>query len=510
MEPVGQLEVVLRDGFDREQFDRRWAEDPQIERLSEELARVLPRPRALLSDLFCALYKLTLSLRPAGELAASVQLHRRLLTAITGAPAFATLAASCRLDAAASAAALSRLVAWVLEALSRGDRVVASELSELAEAAADEDALAALEEQLAHLADLPAEAQAALSGPAQAEQARLSRRVAAAQEALNRVAEGLPLGLDLDLAARVAALAEALPELPEQLRQLGLQGEGAAARQELGDQLLKSKKLRQIAKLCGAMEALARQARRAKLSRAPQAVHAVEVGRDLTRLLPSELLGLISSGAQPRAAALMSPEGAARLEFLRRYAEGQLLSYALNAPAERGPIVICVDGSGSMQGLRELWSKAVALSLAQIARREGRRCFGLVFSDPGALLEVDLSRPRRARRSSGVEPTLALAEYFPGGGTAFEPPLSRALALASEGAARGADIVFITDGEAAVSERLLSALAAARRRLGLKIFGVLVDAEGRVDEASLARLSDRLWRVSELAPESLSGLFSAV
>jgi uncharacterized protein with von Willebrand factor type A (vWA) domain len=69
-------------------------------------------------------------------------------------------------------------------------------------------------------------------------------------------------------------------------------------------------------------------------------------------------------------------------EFKRRFVEGQLLEYAVRGEdkAGRGPMVVCIDGSGSMAGAKELWAKAVTLALADIARLERRQCRAIIFS----------------------------------------------------------------------------------------------------------------------------------
>src|SRR5262249_2348747 len=119
----------------------------------------------------------------------------------------------------------------------------------------------------------------------------------------------------------------------------------------------------------------------------PQTLHAVRMGSDLERMLPSEVLGL------PR------HRRALHLDFLRRFAEGELLEYELIAASSRGPMVVCVDGSSSMSGSKEIWAKAVALTLMEIARREKRRCLAIVFSsgEPTAEFEFLAASGTRTR-----------------------------------------------------------------------------------------------------------------
>ena len=210
-----------------------------------------------------------------------------------------------------------------------------------------------------------------------------------------------------------------------------------------------------LARLVGAMRRIGVRGSASTRARSPQETHSITTGNDLGRVLPSELGGLRASGPG-RLARLR------RADFLRRFVEHQLLQYRLEAPAQRGPMVICLDGSGSMQGSKELWGKAVALTLMEIARRERRRCLAIIFSSGSPPFEVELLGKGTHRRSGQRaevrdDDVMRFAEHFPGGGTDFGPPLERALEAVTEGDYRRGDIVFITDGQATVAEPLLVA-----------------------------------------------------
>ncbi len=113
-----------------------------------------------------------------------------------------------------------------------------------------------------------------------------------------------------------------------------------------------------------------------------------------------------------------------------------------------------------------------------------------------------------------------LAECFPGGGTDFEKPLKAALAAVRTTPLRGADIVFITDGEATVSDAFAGELRKEKRRLDFNVFAVLVDDPSRnapVDQGTVSRaarelgkVTDRMTTVSELTSKSARELFKAI
>ena len=50
--------------------------------------------------------------------------------------------------------------------------------------------------------------------------------------------------------------------------------------------------------------------------------------------------------------------------------------------ADRGPILLCVDTSGSMRGPREIVAKALALECMRAAREQERGCYVFAFAGP--------------------------------------------------------------------------------------------------------------------------------
>ena len=50
--------------------------------------------------------------------------------------------------------------------------------------------------------------------------------------------------------------------------------------------------------------------------------------------------------------------------------------------ADRGPILLCVDTSGSMRGARETVAKALALECMRAAREQERDCYVFAFAGP--------------------------------------------------------------------------------------------------------------------------------
>ena len=507
---MAELYTIVCDGYDRDVLSRLLANKSALRKTRERLERLIPHAEPLLCDLFCTLFKLNVTLRDKDELSAAVLLNHRLVRAVIGNRELAELRKRTELDEDECAAALPSLVERILIALKREFHFSPGQLLEASEVAQDEAELDRRERELEHLEELPEGAfddaeKEALVDDLERDIGELRQRIADARARQDKMAEKLTSELDESVSLKLSVLPDQLKNAGEQMKAMGLgSGQhgkvGAAKRMELGERLMRSRKLQLLAKLVGAFREVAFEARRKRVVRSPQELHEVGMGAHLDRLLPSELLGL------PR------HQGALHTEFLRRMVEGQLLEYELHGASSRGPMVVCVDGSGSMHGSKELWSKAVALTLMEIARREKRRCLAIIFSAGHELFEIELLGKRSTKRARAEvldDNVLSFAEHFPGGGTNFQEPLRRALDAVAAGEYRRGDIVFITDGHAHVSDELVREIDEKRKKHRFRVRGIVVDVADSSRE-SLDRFCDDVRQVTDLAADSLGDLFASV
>lgn len=216
-----------------------------------------------------------------------------------------------------------------------------------------------------------------------------------------------------------------------------------------------------------------------------------------TRLpgLPGELRGLCLTArleAQTAGEAAMLRHPVLGKLWRARFAEGRLLGHdqeatlvdwrpdpaaraaapsaAAPTPApERGPMLLCLDTSGSMRGAPEVVAKAVALEAARTAWREGRGCRLLAFGGAGELIEHTLG-PDEA----GLHALMDLLEQSFDGGTDLQTPLDRAVESVHGAGWHEADLLLVSDGEFGCTPAALRRLDAARDRFGLRVQGVLV------------------------------------
>lgn len=186
-------------------------------------------------------------------------------------------------------------------------------------------------------------------------------------------------------------------------------------------------RLRRIALLAGRFKRIAAQKRRQRVRHGADEVADVEQGADLARLLPAEL-------ARLRRARL-------RLALLRDLLERRAMQYRIEGMEQlgKGPLVVCLDKSGSMGGNPDIWATAVALALLEVAQRE-RRPFALIGFDAGIVHE-SVVLPGQELPEAGLFVQCS-------GGTDIACAFDRALSIVEHhpGAMRRADVVIVTDG----------------------------------------------------------------
>lgn len=253
----------------------------------------------------------------------------------------------------------------------------------------------------------------------------------------------------------------------------GAPGDGQQVR-SLAARLRDDARLRRIAQLAGRFRRVAGAKRRSRTRHGADEVVDVEQGADLGRLLPLELVQLV----HPRT----------KLLAMRNLLERQSLQYRLEGTETlgRGPLVVAVDKSGSMDGERDIWATAVALALLDVAQAEGRPFALLCFT--GTVTHESIVMPGDAL------PDAAL--FVPAdGGTNIDAAVRRGLDIIEQhpGALKKADVVLITDGGSSAGDA--PALRERALTLGVTILGVGIGIEASV----LAPWCDEAEDVTDLS-----------
>ncbi|MGY0194891.1 VWA domain-containing protein [Leptothrix sp. BB-4] len=142
---------------------------------------------------------------------------------------------------------------------------------------------------------------------------------------------------------------------------------------------------------------------------------------------------------------------------------------SLRAPRQRGPLILCVDTSGSMQGAPEKIAKAVVLEALRTAQREQRGCVLIAFGGHGEMLTRELHAGR-----DGLQAMLDLVGMGFDGGTDVQTPIEHAIELVHDARWRSADLLIVSDGEFGCVPATLDRLDLAREQLGLRVQGILI------------------------------------
>lgn len=247
---------------------------------------------------------------------------------------------------------------------------------------------------------------------------------------------------------------------------------------------LRSTKLTQIANLLGRYRQMALQSQREKVKKGFNEIFDVITGNDLQHILPSELTKL------------SIPE--LNDQFLKDFSEHKLLQYKYESKEkkQKGPIIACIDNSGSMSGQPEIWSKTVALGLVEIAKLQKRSCF-IIHFDSGRKEDCVTFEFLR-KQPFDLNKALDMCEYFSSGGTDFEPPLELAKdKIELDGNYEKADIIFITDGEAPIRPDWLQNFLIWKRNKKVNIYSVLIDVSYNTS-TSLKMFSNDIFKLQNL------------
>lgn len=268
-------------------------------------------------------------------------------------------------------------------------------------------------------------------------------------------------------AKRLADLLKKLPQIKDVVRQLG--------RMQSTE---KPDETPILERLFGPVRRAPAELRDIDTPAVPHDTRGVERSGDIARMLPSE--------------AILFMRPALRLLWHAKRAERALATYRVRGVQQerlvaddtgteardaerqkkkhdRGPIIVCLDTSGSMQGAPETVAKAVTLEAVRIAIAEKRACFLYAFSGPSQVAEFDLSA-----NHGSVQALLEFLGCSFYGGTDVDEPLNRAITRVQSDRWSRADAIIVSDGEFPIPNETVDAVAAATKSLGLRVHGLLI------------------------------------
>jgi uncharacterized protein with von Willebrand factor type A (vWA) domain len=216
-------------------------------------------------------------------------------------------------------------------------------------------------------------------------------------------------------------------------------------------------------------------------SRAVDTITDLTRGNDISRMAMSEAIRLVHPGLKKL--------------WRQSYVERSLLQYQIEGKTprkDRGPMVICLDESGSMEGENTIMGRAfIAIALYHAASK-GRHATVIGF-DTRIMWEAKLE-PRGVNLEEAIN---AVFSYAPAGGTDFTPPLKRALDIVR--AEPNTDILIVTDGQGPLDAALAEELKKQKAK-GMRLFGFALD--GAQSTPTLKPLVDEWLVLDDKAVQS--------
>lgn len=238
-----------------------------------------------------------------------------------------------------------------------------------------------------------------------------------------------------------------------------------------------SAKLKEIAELSGRFCRIAKKKQMEKSTESE--INSIKTGNDLGRLLPSEL------------AKLGNP--LTRGMFYKGFVEKTLLEYELEnkTPKGKGPIICCIDSSGSMAGTPECAGKGIAMALLGIARKQ-KRDFVLIQFGSSHQLRVFQAPLGKTEQM----PLLVELEFFWNGGTSFKESLDASIGFIKQAKFNAADIVFVTDGLCDIPVEFEVEYKKTKKERGFGCIGVLIGSHENM--IIMNKFCDTVFNVADL------------
>ena len=171
-------------------------------------------------------------------------------------------------------------------------------------------------------------------------------------------------------------------------------------------------------------------------------VTGVNFGDDLTSLLPSEMALLADPATEDLFYAKLAHKELLQLDYRRdqvvEHTNLRSVPVTEQVVVPRGPVIVCVDTSGSMLGDPEQVAKAMTLALARRVVTDRRNLSVIAFSTAIRTFTLD---------ATAVDLS-ALCEFLSGsfhGGTDLRPALAEALRILETEQFQHADVLIVSD-----------------------------------------------------------------
>ena len=229
-----------------------------------------------------------------------------------------------------------------------------------------------------------------------------------------------------------------------------------------------------------------------------------------------KLSGDISSAVPSELAMFKNP--GAKLYFSQKFAEKKLLSYKyenrqkrfygersteevevlVKEKEQKGPVIICVDTSGSMSGTPERVAKTITFALAKKCLEEERKCYLISFSTG-----IEVQNLSDFKKAQGLKELVKFLRKSFNGGTDTEPALRHSLSLLRENGWKNADVLVVSDMVTGDLSKKMTAEIKAQKAKETKFYSLVIGSSGN---ENVIDVFDENWTYDDSSYDSIRHL----
>lgn len=218
-------------------------------------------------------------------------------------------------------------------------------------------------------------------------------------------------------------------------------------------------------------------------SKSNEEINGVRLGNDLGALLPTEVAWLSDSRTESL--------------FYQKFATSQLQLFSSKPPffqrrktdknsqknprLQEGPMIICIDTSGSMSGKAESIAKALTMQILQTAKRKNRKCYLITFSIRAKVLEISQTKHWKDVRSF-------MRQTFTGG-TDGEMMFTAALQALQTETFSMADVLVISDFQFTIPCPQTNRQIQQEQQKDTRFYGLQIGSY----HSGYEKILDRMW-----------------
>lgn len=233
-------------------------------------------------------------------------------------------------------------------------------------------------------------------------------------------------------------------------------------------------------------------------------ISGIRLSGELSSVLPSELA--------------MSQSPTTQMYFAKKFAEKRLLSYQyinrqkqyktetkteeIEVPQkqkkEKGPVIICVDTSGSMSGTPEQVAKTITFAIAKKCLEQNRSCYLISFST-----NIQVKNLTEVKHGQGLNKLLSFLRMSFNGGTDVEPALNHSLKMLSDNDWKNADVLVVSDMVMGNLSATITNRIKAQQEKETKFYSLVI---GETGNKNVIDVFDENWSYNTNAKDSMHHL----